>query len=273
MLPLFDMLAKASQGQGLEMLARQFSLSQAQAQAALEALLPAFSQGLKRNVSDPYGVAAFMNAMATGGHAKYFEDASRAFSPAGRSEGEDILSHLFGSPELTRAISAQAAQAAGLSQEVIRQMLPGLAAMIMGGLASQATGQFGGQGAPGNPLVEMMRQMMRQASAMTQPPPAPANPFENPFGKAMEAMFGRTAAESAKQPAANPFGDNPFMRMFDEMMRGGRAEEPVAPTNPSGRPRTTYDDLFGQMFETGRKQRDEYQRLIESLFEQFGRRP
>ena len=49
MLPLFDMLTKAQDGKGMEMLARQFDLSQQQAQLAVEALLPAFSQGLKRN--------------------------------------------------------------------------------------------------------------------------------------------------------------------------------------------------------------------------------
>ena len=269
MLPLFDMLTKASQGHGMELLARQFQLSQEQAQAALEALLPAFSQGLKRNASDPYGVAAFMNAMATGRHAKYFEDASRAFTPAGRAEGEDILGHIFGSPELSRAVAAQAAQTTGIGQEIVRQMLPALAAMIMGGLFKQSTGQFGGQQAAGNPLVEMMERMMRQVGAPGRP--AAANPFENPFGKMMEDMFGKTAAEKKAQPAANPFGDNPFVRMFDEMMRGGQPEEPETPRNPSGRPRTTYDDLFGQMFETGGKVRDDYQRNIEAIFERFGR--
>ena len=75
---LFDMLANAQSGQGMDQLARQFGLSQQQTQAAVEALLPAFSQGLKRNASDPYGVADFMSAMASGQHAKYFEDAAKA---------------------------------------------------------------------------------------------------------------------------------------------------------------------------------------------------
>ena len=57
---LFDMLANSQNGQGMQMLAQQFGLSQQQTQAAVEALLPAFSQGLKRNASDPYGIGAFM---------------------------------------------------------------------------------------------------------------------------------------------------------------------------------------------------------------------
>ena len=101
------MLANAQNGNAMDMLARQFNLSQQQAQSAVEALLPAFSQGLKRNASDPYGIGAFMSAMASGQHAKYFEDAQKAFSPQGVDEGNGILGHLFGSKDLSRAVAAR----------------------------------------------------------------------------------------------------------------------------------------------------------------------
>lgn len=56
------------------------------------------------------------------------------------------------------------------------------------------------------------------------------------------------------------------------MMRGyQRAEpEPKPPANPGGRARNSYDELFGQMFETGRRQRDDYQRSMEQIFDRFG---
>ena len=75
MLPLYDMIANAQNGQAMDLLARQFNLSQQQTQLALEALLPAFSQGLKRNAADPYGVGAFLSALSSGRHAPYFDDA------------------------------------------------------------------------------------------------------------------------------------------------------------------------------------------------------
>ncbi|RUT97806.1 DUF937 domain-containing protein, partial [Mesorhizobium sp. USDA-HM6] len=131
---LFDIFAQAQNGSGMQALAQQFGLSQQQAQAAVQALLPAFSQGLQRNTADPYGMGAFMTAMASGQHAKYFEDATRAFSPQGVDEGNGILGHLFGSKDLSRAVAAQAAQATGLSQQVLQQMLPAMASMMMGGL-------------------------------------------------------------------------------------------------------------------------------------------
>jgi hypothetical protein len=298
MLPLYDMLANAQNGRGMEILARQFNLSQQQAELAVEALLPAFSQGLKRNASDPYGVAGFLNAMATGQHAKYFEDAQKAFAPQGVAEGNGILGHLFGSKELSRAVAAQAAQATGIGQEVLKQMLPVIASMIMGGLFKQSTNQMqaGGMGGS-NPLGEIIEQMMRQGGGMMgggapQQQPAPrqrpdapsADPFDNPFGKVLQDMFGGGAPQqSQRQPhGQNPYGDNPLGRIFEEMLGGGQARsapEPEPPQqqrskpreNPSGRPRNPYDDLFGDMFETGAKQRAEYQKGVESIFEQFSK--
>ena len=369
---LFDMLANAQNGQGMDQLARQFGLSQQQAQAAVEALLPAFSQGLKRNASDPYGVGSFLNAVMSGNHAKYFDDPQNAFSPQGMAEGNGILGHLFGSKDLSRAVASQAAQATGLSQQMLQQMLPVIASMVMGGLFKQSTGQFGGGqafggqaypgqaaagfGGSGNPLQEIIEQMMRQGGAMggggtgqRQAPPdqqgQAGDPFDNPFGKMMKDMFGGGAGQAGQaqrraepapeeaQPGGsqNPFGDNPLGKIFDEMLRGGqgggmqqprqgRAETAAdeAPAGPSqgpfgdnplgkmfeemmrgaqgaprqpvpepqrrpdegldggpdrgsgpGRQKNPYDDIFGEMFETGAKQRDEYEKNIGSIFDQF----
>lgn len=254
MLPLFDMLAKAQNGNAMEEMARQYGLSQAQAEQAIAALMPAFSQGLKRSASDPYGFGAFMSAMSTGQHARYFEDASAVFSRGGIEEGNGILGHLFGSKELSRAVAAQAAQATGIAETTLRQMLPALAAMIMGGLFKQSTGQLGAAPREPNPLQEMMEQMMRQTGTAT----------------------GGVPRRGAPLTGASPF-DNPFGRMFEEMMRAGQGSSAAGPApepprergNPSGRPRTPYDDLFGDMFEAGARQRDDYQKNMESIFDRF----
>ncbi|WP_127599345.1 DUF937 domain-containing protein [Nitratireductor alexandrii] len=305
MLPLYDMIANAQNGRAMDLLARQFNLSQQQTQLALEALLPAFSQGLKRNAADPYGVGAFLSALSSGRHAPYFDDAANAFSAQGVAEGNGILGHLFGSKELSRAVAAQAAQATGLGQDVLRQMLPVIAAMVMGGLFKQSTGQLDGDvraqsvqpnfgaagfGGSGNPLGEIIAEMMRQGAgnggtAPRQPPhpQAAPSPFDNPFGKVLQDMFGGAMQQ---QPPSRPQtredgreaqADNPLGRIFEEMMRGAQPRRTEAPeparrrprANPSGRPRTPYDDLFGDMFETGRQTRDDYQKSMESVFDQF----
>lgn len=281
MLNLFDMLDQSQNGQGIELLARQFGLSQDQARQAVEALLPAFSRGLKQNASDPYGIGAFMTALASGQHAKYFENPANAFTPEGMAEGNGILGHLFGSKELSRAVASQAAQATGIGQEVLKQMLPVLAAMIMGGMFKQSTGrmQAGGLG-DGNPFGEIIGQMMRQAGGQQPRAPQPANPFDNPFGKVLQDMFGGGAQQQAPQPQQpqNPFGDNnPWGKILQDMLGGAQQAPDPAPQrrapepepNPSGRARNPYDDIFGKMFESGRQQRDDYQQGVESIFDQF----
>ena len=326
---LFDIFAQAQNGAGMQALAQQFGLSMQQTQAAVQALLPAFSQGLQRNTADPYGMGAFMTAMASGQHAKYFEDATRAFSPQGINEGNGILGHLFGSKDLSRAVAAQAAQATGLSQQVLQQMLPALASMMMGGLFNQTNNQMqaaGGFGGGGNPLGEIIQEMMRQAEGGVQAPqprqapqtaPNPygdnplgkvlqdmfgggqqpqgqpqqaPNPYgDNPLGKVLQDMFGGGAQQPQGRPqqTQNPLGDNPLGKMFEEMLRqgggfgmpGGQsapqpsqpAQAPEPQANPSGRPRNPFDDIFGKMFETGAQQRDEYQKGVETIFDQFKR--
>src|SRR6185312_1327589 len=278
MLPLFDMIANAENGNGIEALSRQFGLSQQQTQAALQALMPAFSQGLKRNASDPYGMADFMSAMANGQHAKYFEDAARANSPEGVAEGNGILGHLFGSKDLSRAVTGQAAQMTGIGQNILNQMLPVIASMIMGGLFKQSTGQIPGTGMGGGLLGQIMEQMMRGGGVPNAQPSASARgtAAENPFGKMLEGMFGGAAGQAGSGGLGNMAG-NPWGKMLEDMLGGGQgtqsspqpAPEPSPRANPSGRPRNPYDDLFGKMFEAGSDVRDEHEKAMGSIFDQF----
>ncbi|RWF43402.1 MAG: DUF937 domain-containing protein [Mesorhizobium sp.] len=335
---LFDMLTQAQNGNGMQALAQQYGLSLQQTQAAVAALLPAFSQGLQRNTADPYGLGAFMTAMASGQHAKYFEDATRAFSPQGVDEGNGILGHLFGSKDLSRAVASQAAQASGVSQQVLQQMLPAIASMVMGGLFKQTTSQMqaaaGLGGGGNNPLGEIIEQMMRQGGMQAPAPqqrqaPSPQNPMDNPLGKVLQDMFGGGSPQPQSQPlpAPNPYGDNPLGKVLQDMFGGGAPQQPQsrpqpqqtqspygdnplgkifeemlrqgggggfglpggqpgpqpqapqpqprqAPqpqVNPSGRPRNPFDDIFGKMFETGAQQRDDYQKGVETIFDQFKR--
>ena len=141
MLNLFDMLNQSQSGQGMEALARQFNLSQQQTQAAVEALLPAFSQGLKQNASDPYGIGAFVTALASGQHAKYFENPMAAFSPQGVQEGNGILGHILGSKDVSRQVAARASAQTGIGADVLQKMLPLVATLAMGALARQTAGR------------------------------------------------------------------------------------------------------------------------------------
>lgn len=264
---LYDMIMQAQNGNAVEIMARQFGLAQEQAAKAVAALMPAFSEGFKRNAANPYDMAAFMKALTTGEHAKYFEDVSKAFTPQGLAEGNGILSHLFGNKDVSRAIAAQAAQMTGIGQEIYKQMLPVMASTLMGGLFKQSFAPFfpgaPAGGASANPFAEMMQQWA-EASGLAKKP-EPANPFDNPFTQAAQEFFG-TKKEA---PAANPFTDNPFAKAFQDMM-AGMAGQPAASEKPqetNAAPADALKSLVGTMFDTGLEMQKDYQRNVEAIFE------
>lgn len=315
MLPLMEMLMQAGNGQSLEKMSSQFNLSREQTEKAMEALMPAFREGLKRNAADPMGFAGFMQALANGNHARYFEQPEKAMNSDGMAEGNAILGHLFGSKELSRAVAAQAAQASGLSQNILKQMLPALAPMILGGLFKQMNGQVGsashasssgnpwgdllgqmmggGKGRGANPWGDILEQMMGGGARGAPGPetsrraPSPGG-SSNPWGDILEQMMGRGGRSTTGGSGLPDGDDNPLGRIFEEMIKSGRAtdsrtpeEDPYreprqrrehdreeTPREPERRPKG-FDDLFGEMFETGRKTQNDYQRGMESIFDEF----
>ncbi len=235
-----------------------------------------------------------------------------AFSPGGVADGNGILGHLFGSKEVSRAVADHAAQATGIGQDILKQMLPALASMVMGGLFDQTAGgmnaaSHGGFGAGGNIIGEVIEQMMRQGQGSgraqtggdrrerqtdresenrSQTP----DPLDNPFGKILQDMFGgavpggqQERGQADRGGRQMPGGDNPLGRIFEDMLSGGmvpggmpgdenrRTERQSQPERQTSQrqQKNPYEDLFGQMFETGRKAQDDYQRGVESIFDQF----
>lgn len=266
MLSLYDMMMQAQNGNAAETMARQFGLAQEQATKAVAALMPAFSEGFKRNAANPYDLAAFMKALTTGEHAKYFEDMSKAFTPQGLAEGNGILGHLFGNKDVSRAIAAQAAQMTGIGQEIYKQMLPVMASTLMGGLFKQSLAPFfpGAGAGQANPFADMMQQWGEAAGFSRKP--EPANPFDNPFTQAAQDFFG---TGQKKNTPANPFTDNPFAKAFQDMM-AGMAGQPAAdakPSEPEAAPADALKNLVNTMFDTGLDMQKDYQRNIESIFE------
>ncbi|SCB59688.1 hypothetical protein GA0061105_10845 [Rhizobium aethiopicum] len=279
MLPLFDMMMQAQNGAAMDAIARQFNLAQEQATKAMAALMPAFSAGLKRSTSNPYDFVGLMQAVASGNYARYFEDMSRAFTPEGISDGNNILAQLFGSKEVSRAVAAQAAQMTGIGQDIYKQMLPVLADTLMGGLFKQTTGQMA---SPVNPFVNTPMgesiQKWLESTGFAPKPKAASEPniFDNPFTQAMQLMFSMPKQQPT--PAPNPFLDNPFAKAFQEMMAGlgqqSAAQQPTAktPEPPKEEAKVNterYTEMLNAMFDSGLEVQKSYQRNLEAIFETY----
>lgn len=328
MLPLFEMLMKANGGDAMNQMARQFGLNQNQVQSAVEALLPAFSIGLKRNAANPMDMGNLLQTLAGGGYANSFNNAASAFNPAGTQAGNDILGQLFGSKDVSRAIAAQAAKATGIGQSVLQQMLPAVASMMAGGMQQQMAGGLGaaGMGANGNVFGKVIEEMMKQTGGggPGQSPAPSGNPWGDVLGQILKgATGGQDTQPQAPAPSGNPWGDilgqvlggaggqdaqpqrraapadenplgnilkdmlgggqaqsgagsNPFGKMLEEMMKGGGQSAPQVEEEPESAPRNRSKPAanpsanpWGDMFETGKKTQDSYQKGLESIFDQY----
>ncbi|MDB5555724.1 MAG: hypothetical protein JWL86_5708 [Rhizobium sp.] len=273
MLPLFEMMMKAQNGDAVNAMAKQFGLAQEQMQQAMAALMPAFSTGLKRSATNPYDFSSLMAAAGNGNYAKYFEDMGKAFSPQGIADGNNALGMIFGSKDVSRAVAAQAEQMSGIGQEVYKQMLPVIANAMMGGFFKQMAGQFQAAGeafSKGNPS-DFFGQWM-EAAGMKEKPKAESNPFlDNPFTQGFQTFLQQAGSANAGQ-GANPFA-NPFLDMFmgsktrnDTAPAGNTPQaepaEAAAATNP-------FSGLVNQMFDSGVEVQKNYQKNVESIFDSY----
>lgn len=161
---LLETILQAQGGGAVKGLAQNLGLSESQATAAIQQLLPALSSGLKRNVASPGGLEGLLGALQQGSHDQYLEQPQRLGSPETISDGNSILGHLLGSKDVSRKVAGNAAASTGLPVDLLKKMLPVVATMAMGAL-SKNTVQQGIQrqaatNMPANDLMGMLTPML-----------------------------------------------------------------------------------------------------------------
>lgn len=161
---VLESILAAQNGGAVKQLSRQFGLGDDQTTAALSALVPALAAGFSRNVQQEGGLASLAAALSGGRHAQYLDDLSSLGRPETRADGNGILGHIFGSKDVSRQVAARAAQSSGVGPDILKQMLPVVAAMVMGSMAkrtSAAPSASGlGAGLPGGDLMSMLAPML-----------------------------------------------------------------------------------------------------------------
>ncbi|MGQ0673352.1 MAG: DUF937 domain-containing protein [Hyphomicrobium sp.] len=140
---IIDILKASQGGAAVDNLARTFGVSPGQSAAALEALVPALTQRVERNTLSRGGLADLISMLGAGGRQTYLDDPKVLGSPAMVADGNAILEQILGSKDISRKVADRAARETGLSDSLLRQMLPVVAAMVMGGLAKGAGGALG----------------------------------------------------------------------------------------------------------------------------------
>ncbi|MFC7051806.1 DUF937 domain-containing protein [Hansschlegelia quercus] len=254
MFDVFEMMRRAQGGQAFDNLARAYGLSPEQMRAAAAAVSPAFAQAFQRRSEGEEAAERLSQMFGAETYARAFDMQSAAFDAAAQGPGDAALSALFGSPDVSRAVAAQASAASGVQAEIIRKVLPVLAGVLIGGFlkASKAPGAA--------PAADYWRNI---AGA-----PAP---------------FGRNAAqEEAAEPkeAATMMGDMvaemlngmfPGVRPTPERPGSGPTPEPESP--PAGRGDEDRPEAGGAPFdafvEGSREWQAENAKAMEKIFDAF----
>jgi hypothetical protein len=233
MASLYEILDNAHDGEGMATLGREFGLTPTQAQSAVTALLPAISTGLKRSTATPDGLGTLFSMMGQQQDLQQmYDDPETAVAPAGVAAGNDALSVIFGSPDVSQAVVDQAQKFSGVSSDILKKMLPVLAGVLISGLMrSRSTGMTTAPSSPspsGGNLGDILGQIFKRG--MPGSATAPAAP-------------GQQSAPPDNQPAplppgageqSAPDGDllGPILRELEKGIREGRIKPVIIGGGP-----------------------------------------
>ena len=122
----------AGKGIVLKELAKLVGLSDDQAISALSILVPALSKGLDQNTSEQSGLESLLNVIRSGNHRVYVDNPETLSQNETVVDGNAILSHIFGSKEVSRQVAGFVSGKTGIDTETIKKMLPMVAAATLG---------------------------------------------------------------------------------------------------------------------------------------------
>jgi len=125
-----DMIAKLAQSVGID---------QNDARNVIGQLLPAVSKGIKSNATSNEGLQGLLNALRSGDHQRYLDHPEALQEEEAQRKGNAILSHIFGSKDVSRNVAAHAAQETGTDTGIVKKLLPLVATAVMAALSKQSS--------------------------------------------------------------------------------------------------------------------------------------
>lgn len=226
-----DILASAQGGQVAANLAKTFGIDPATAEKAVGAVLPQLSSRIERNTLSRGGIADLIAMLGKPGVGKVLDDPAALGAPETEKLGIDVLDQVLWSKDRSRAVAAKAAKETGLSEDIIKKMLPTIAAMAAGGIAKGSSGALGEilSRLNGSPLpLPGEKPAAQRAPAPSQPaPPRPQSgggdvrrqvPLPVPGDDIRAPRRGRQIED---QSPSQEEEDNPYGDLGDIIRRGG----------------------------------------------------
>lgn len=266
---MFDVFETMRQAQGVaafDNLARLYGLSPEQMRAATAAVSPAFAQAFQRRSEGEQAAERLSRMLGAENYARAFDMQAAALDAAAKGEGQGdaALSALFGSPEVSRAVAAQASAASGVQAEIIRKVLPVLASVLIGGMMKALRAQ-----AP-NPAADYWRDLTAGASPFG--PGAAQEEKPQPKEAATGPRPDAAAAGSWPESATTGMGGM-MTEMLNGMFAGLRPAPEPAPEQPAPPPPEETEDAhaasFDAFLEGSREWQAENAKAMEQIFDAF----
>ncbi len=119
-------------------IAKQFGLSENQAQSAMAPMLGNILNAVKGNMTNQSGLKDILGAVAGKDFTKYVENPAELEKSESVDAGNGVLAQLFGGKEKSREVAQAAAKESGVAYGIAKKILPLLAGIAMGGLGKEA---------------------------------------------------------------------------------------------------------------------------------------
>ncbi len=129
---LLSDVISAGKGVVVKELAKLVGLTDTQAISALSLVVPALSKGLDRNTAQQSGLESLLSVISSGSHREYVDNPETLGNTETVADGNAILSHIFGSKDVSRQIAGFVSGRTGIDAETIKKMLPVAAAATLG---------------------------------------------------------------------------------------------------------------------------------------------
>ena len=137
---------------GLQSMARELGISQADAERGASALLPAILGGFKKQTqAQPTGLDGLGGLLGQLGGGGLLDNVLSP-EPTDVSRGDGVLGQIFGSKDVSRTVAQHASTQSGLAPSLLKKMLPMLAMLVAGAMAKQSGGSGAGGGLLGGIL-------------------------------------------------------------------------------------------------------------------------
>ena len=151
---------------GLQSMARELGITEAQEASGATALAPAILGGFKKQAqAQPAGLEGLGGLLGRLGGGGLLDDVV-APKPTDVSRGNDVLGQIFGSKDVSRTVAQSAASQTGLDAGLLKKMLPMLAMLVAGYMAKQGGAGAASQTAPsGGGLGSILGGLLRGQAA------------------------------------------------------------------------------------------------------------